>query len=209
MKCDQAQGAAYADGLECQEYPTEGDLRFYYNLRSVSTNFDPKRYSKYGTYQLYFNEAKQLLSLWSQIFYYETEIQKNYFNKLRDNFFLFTDLQHLTTTYLSYPSRLGNNIVADTSLFVSFQLNLTTDGYYQESYSWARVNLLDFAGNFTSQALSILAFVAFFMAGINRHAQNNNLIKKLYGETGSSKHRTFSAHDETVAAPFANAVFQH
>ena len=77
------------------------------------------------------------------------------------------------------------------------------------SHSWDRVNLLDFAGNFTSQALSILAFFSFFMAGINTHAQNNNLIKKLYGETSSTNHRTFSAQGETVAAPYASAVFEH
>ena len=46
------------------------------------------------------------------------------------------------------------------------------------------------------------------MAGINRHAQNNNLISKLYGETSSNTHRTFSAQDGTVAAPFAKGVFE-
>ena len=86
---------------------------------------------------------------------------------------------------------------------------MDSGGYYQVSYSWDRVNLLAFAGNFTSQALSILAFVSFLMAGINGHARNNNLIKKLYGETSTSMHKTFSAQDETVAAPYANAVFEH
>ena len=76
------------------------------------------------------------------------------------------------------------------------------------SYSWSRVSFLDFAGNFTSQALSILAFASFLMAGINNHAQNNNLISKLYGETNSNTHKIFSAQDATVAAPYAKSVFK-
>ena len=49
MKCDKAWGATYAEDLECQEF--ESLIRpFYYDLRSVSTNFDPKLYRKYGTY---------------------------------------------------------------------------------------------------------------------------------------------------------------
>ena len=86
---------------------------------------------------------------------------------------------------------------------------MASEDYHQVSYSWDRVNLLDFAGKFTSQALSILAFVSFLMAGINSHARDNNLIKKLYGETSTSLHRTFSARDETVATPYANAAFEH
>ena len=86
---------------------------------------------------------------------------------------------------------------------------MTSKDYYHIEYSWERVNLLDFAGNFTSQALSILAFVSFLMAGIQSHVQINNLINKLYGETSSSKHRNFSAQDETFAAPYANAIFMH
>ena len=136
-----------------------------------------------------------------------TKIQLNYFNTLSDNFFFFTDLQHITTTDLS-PMRLMKNTAGATDTFAYIELAMTAGGYYQVSYSWARINLLDFSGNFTSQALSILAFVSFLMAGINSHAQNNNLIHKLYGETSSSTHRTFSAQDETLAAPYANAVFE-
>ena len=89
------------------------------------------------------------------------------------------------------------------------QVNLyKINSYKQVNYSWSRVSLLDFSGNFTSQALSILAFVSFLMAGINRHAQNNNLISKLYGETSSNTHKTFSAQDAAVAAPFAKGVFE-
>ena len=126
---------------------------------------------------------------------------------MNDNFLLSSELQHITTTELNPISFPGYYFMQDT--YVYFKLILASNGYYQVSYSWDRVNLLDYAGNFTSQALSILAFVSFLMAGINRHAQNNNLINRLYGETSSSDHRTFSAQNETVAAPYANAVFKH
>ena len=76
------------------------------------------------------------------------------------------------------------------------------------SYSWDRVNLLDYAGNITSIALSVLTFVSFLMAGIQSHVQINNLINKLYGETSTFTHKTFSAQDETDAAPYASAVFE-
>ena len=121
-----------------------------------------------------------------------------------------TDLQHITTTELSEIVYAGKDYYDSKATYkLSVWLNLSPTAYYQVSYSWDRANLLDFAGNFTSQALSVLAFVSFLMAGIQSHAQNNNLISKLYGETSSSKHRTFSAQDETVAAPYANAVFEH
>ena len=56
MKCDLAWGAAYAEDLECREFSSEDEITFSFDLRSVSTNFDPKYYGKYGDYQLYKQE---------------------------------------------------------------------------------------------------------------------------------------------------------
>ena len=83
MRCGLEKDAVYAEGVECEKFD-ETDLTFDLTTIAVSTNFDPKFYKKYGTYQLYYEmftyTYRSSGTRKTGTLYFESRILTNYIN---------------------------------------------------------------------------------------------------------------------------------